>query len=112
MKTMTLPIKGRDYKINFVTDKEYDRHLVGIAEPTDEGYTDDVRKVIWLKKSKMSTSLVVHELMHAIISECETVSSNLDASQTEEHCCQLTGQHFSDLNVYLFKVIDFYLRGF
>lgn len=109
MKTMILNIKGRDWTINFVTEKEYFKKVPDAME-SDEAATLSTSKTIYFIKNKISTSAIYHELLHALVSECALASSGLDSGQVEENCCELIGDHFEDIFQWGHKIINFYMK--
>lgn len=106
-KACILPIKGKDWKIEFLTQKEFDK-----KNPNSEScaaLTFISTKNIQFIKSHLNMVTIYHELFHALLGECSVSSADLQPLQVEEVCCELVGEHLEDLLILGKKIIDYYL---
>jgi hypothetical protein len=112
MKTMVLPIKGKDWKINFVTEREFQKRNPQDIAPEDRMYPaiTSPDKYIDFIKSEFNLGLAFHELLHAYQFECNTGSSNLSADQAQEQDCEILENHHDDLFVQSHKILEFFLK--
>lgn len=92
MKQTTIKIKDRKWKVKVLSDKVFDQnfgeHRVAVtAYNADKGY-------IYFKKSHLDRGTIIHELVHAYLSDM-----NLDGSMddVEERFCDLIANHLYEI---------------
>lgn len=97
---LTVSIKGEDWLIRLRTHKSY------IKDHGDDsaGITLYYKRIIDINKSGYTFDVILHELFHAFIRECNAESSDLSTLQMEELCCSLVGNNIFDLLSVAFKI--------
>jgi hypothetical protein len=99
-KSIKLKIKGenwRAFKLNALTyEKKFGDDSDAITLKQD--------REIYFKKGHITMGTVRHELLHALVSETNTDSANLNEEQKEEICCSIMDFHWHEL-FYLTEII-------
>ena len=108
MKHHLIQIKGKAWKIHFVSEKQFEK-LTKVEEA--EAVTIPSKKEIWFIKKYLCVAVIRHELLHGIVAENNAADSGLDSHQTEEMCASIIGDHYEEIGALTFQIIDFYLKG-
>ena len=72
--------------------------------------TYPVERDVYFNISTLAPSYVRHEVFHAYVASCSFSSSHLDKDQMEELCAELYGDHGSDMDLLVDKILNYYLR--
>ena len=94
MTTFVKQIKGSDWNINLMTQRQYNRKH---KEHKNTSAMTNGDKNIDLVVGVSSFVDIVHELGHAYFYESPTKSCNLTPYQTEELMCEIYSQNFLDI---------------
>lgn len=99
-------IKGHEWSFHGQTNAAYVRKHG--SDSSAITYTKD--REIYFNLSCMAPDYVRHELLHAYIASSSTNSSNLDADQVEELCCEIFGEFGPEIDLLADKILNYYLR--
>jgi hypothetical protein len=86
-------IKGKPWRAVVLSDKTFHKH----DQNSDALCELPPDRRILIRKSAVNYPTILHELCHAMKSECCTESSDLDPSQTEELMCEVFAEHGEEL---------------
>ena len=96
MSTITLNIKGRDWKFSLFSDKKFDKlhnpdGVESIAMTLAGSYEVHFRKSNW------DVVTIRHELLHVLVSMSLVSSADLSSSDVEELCAEIVGHHSTEI---------------
>lgn len=104
--SITLSIKGVDWKFYAQTDASYRRSHGKDSDAVTYPHDRDC----YFNKSRLLPGTVRHELMHVFVASSGTNSANLTVEQMEELAAEIFEQHGPEMNVLVDKLLDFFLR--
>ena len=109
LTSITLNIKGRDWKFSLCSDKVFNK----IYNPDDEGnaaMTIQGTKEVHFRKSDWSGIAIKHEIGHILHFSTLSSSSELTADQTVEIMCELIGEHAEEIVLWASQVTERFLN--
>lgn len=96
MKPFKVSIKGRTWRVECYPEKELYAKFTDIRPPYG-AFSDPANHKIVFKDEYREVVPVVHELMHAYMSEMCTGSAELSPKQVEEVMCDVVAENLTDI---------------
>jgi hypothetical protein len=102
-------IKGVEWTFFVQTPATY-RRSHGADGKDSEAITYPYDREVYFNSNYLSPYTVKHEILHVFVASSSTDSSSLDADQKEELCCELYGNHSTDMESLAEKILNYFLR--
>jgi len=111
-KSITLNIKGTDWKFVSLTAKQFEKE----NPPDNDDYidhacADNEKHTVFFKKEMISAHTIRHELQHVLVFESLIESSDLNAHQMEDLCCEIVGKHNREIEAWTIQILEAFARG-
>jgi hypothetical protein len=101
-RVVKFKVKGSIWTAVMLIDEKYDERFIEDA-PTVSMCVEN-KKHIFFKETEFLKSNVLHELLHAFVSETNVRSADLNPSQMEELACEIVGEHCGELDKIATKI--------
>jgi hypothetical protein len=88
-----LEVSGHVWEFFSLTKSTYQKKF-GRASA---GIADGDARTVHFSADQLTIRLIIHELIHVLVFESNTASSNLSAEQMEEAICDIVANNFSQL---------------
>lgn len=105
LASITLQIKGRDWKFLLLTDRAFDK-LHNPEGEQNAAMTIPTRYEVHFSKSHWDLVNVRHELMHCFYAMAEVNSSDLSPEQVEETMCSIVGQNYAEIGLIADRIAE------
>lgn len=108
MSDITINIKGRDWKFVLMPDKRFDK----IHNSNDDGNVAMTCPTIYevhFRKSDWDPATIRHEILHVLFNMSLVGSAELTATQVQETCAEIVGQHSIEIVLWSDRITEKFL---
>lgn len=99
---MKLSIKGEDWEIIYLNNGAFVKRFG--SECGAITYLD--KRKIYFNKQTINLGFIRHELLHALLAECNTESAHLNSAQIEEVCASIVQNYWNSINMWTEEIIN------
>lgn len=108
MSTVTINVKGRDWKFVLMPDKRFDK-LYNAEGGSNAAMTVPSIYEVHFAKSCWDVVTIRHELLHVLFSMSLTGSTGLTPDQVEELCAEIVAHHSIEIILWADQITEKFL---
>lgn len=112
LKSVTISIKGTDWKFLLLSDKQFDKLHNSSGNPEEDNnvaMTMGGKTEVHFRNSDLDPITIRHELGHVLYRASLVGSSGLTSDQVEETMCEIIGHHVPDMVVWSDRILNVFL---
>jgi len=109
MSTISLNIKGRDWRFVLIADKRYDKlHNIN-PDDSSAAITLPTTYEVHFRKSDWDIVTIRHELLHVLYNMSLVSSTSMTPEDVQELCAEIVGHHSSEIIVWSDRIAERFL---
>jgi hypothetical protein len=105
-RSFVVLIKGHEWTVTLQSHSAYKR-----MHDESEAITYPMEREMFFDKSKVSLSLIRHEIFHSLLASLDLEYTPMDAEAQEELDCTVYANNKNQLNEIEEKIVNFVLKG-
>jgi hypothetical protein len=109
MSTITIDIKGRDWKFILVPDRRYDKLYNDSEEHGSAAITLPTIREVHFRKSDWDLITIRHELLHVLYNMSLVSSTDMSIEDVQELCAEIVGHHAIEIVLWADQIAERFL---
>lgn len=109
MSSITLQIKGRDWKFALLPDRRYDKLYNSAEGDHSAAITLPTVYEVHFRKSDWDIVTIRHELLHVLYNMSLVSSTSLTPDDVQELCAEIVGHHCSEIILWSDRIAERFL---
>jgi len=109
MSSITLNIKGRDWRFLLLTDRRYDKLHNPDPEQASQGVTIPTTYEVHFRKSSWDVVTIRHELFHVLFNMSLLSSTDLTTDNLQEISAEIVAHHAIEIILWADRITECFL---
>ena len=108
---LTLNIKGKNWLFILLPDRSFDKqHNSDPEEEPASAITIPSIQEVHFRKTDLNPNVVAHELLHVLVQASLVGSASLSPQQVEELCCEIVGEHYAEIALWVTQILTRFMH--